>query len=173
MDSGIECTLTKFASDTKVCGMADMLEGRDAIQKDLDTLERWACADRMKFNQDKYKVLHLGRGNSKHKYRLGREWMESSSEEKDFGELVDGKLNMTQQHVLAAQKVNHILGCIKINVVSRSREMILPPLPCSGETPPGVLRPALESSALEGHRPARAGPVEGHENDQRAGAPLL
>ncbi|PKU49490.1 rna-directed dna polymerase from mobile element jockey-like [Limosa lapponica baueri] len=31
MDSGIECTLTKFADNTKICSAVDMLEGRDAI----------------------------------------------------------------------------------------------------------------------------------------------
>ena len=31
MDSGIECTLSKFANDTELCGAVNTLEGRDVI----------------------------------------------------------------------------------------------------------------------------------------------
>ena len=60
MDSGLECTLSKFVNNTRLCGAVNTLEGRDAIQRDLDRLERWAHASCMKFNKAKCKVLHVG-----------------------------------------------------------------------------------------------------------------
>jgi len=80
---------------------------------------------------------------------------------------------MNQQSAHAAQKANSVLRCIKRIVASRMREGILPLWLCSGETPPGVLHSALEPSAQERHEPVRAGPEEGHRNDQRAGTALL
>ena len=80
MDSGTECTLRKFADDIKLSGAVDALEGRDANQRDLGRLERWAQASLMKFNNAKCKVLHLGQGNSKHRCRLDREWLENRPE---------------------------------------------------------------------------------------------
>ena len=50
MDSGIECTLSKFAGNTKLCCVVDMLEGRDTIQMHLGRLEIWACVNLTKFS---------------------------------------------------------------------------------------------------------------------------
>ncbi|KAJ7424703.1 rna-directed dna polymerase from mobile element jockey-like [Pitangus sulphuratus] len=108
MDSGTEYTLSKFAEDTKLWDAVDTLEGKCAIQRDLDRLERWARANLMRFNKAKCKVLHLGWGDPKHKYRLGGEWIE----EKGLGVLMDANPNVKWQCALADQKVNRILGYI-------------------------------------------------------------
>ena len=83
--SGIECTISKFDNDIKLCDAVNTLEGRDAIQRDLDSLERWAHANLMKVNKAKCKVLHVGQGKPKYTYRLGGEWIESSPEERTWG----------------------------------------------------------------------------------------
>ena len=72
MDSGIECTLSKFADSTELCGAVNTLEGRDAIQRDFDRLERWARANLMKFNKAKCKVLQHWSGQPQAQIQAGR-----------------------------------------------------------------------------------------------------
>ncbi|XP_068534684.1 ras-related protein Rab-20 isoform X1 [Anas acuta] len=117
LDVGLDDVLSKFSDDTKLGGIVDLDEGG---------LESWAITNRMRFNKGKCWVLHLGRGNPGFMYRLGDETLESSPAERDLGVVVDSKLNMSQQCALAARKANHILGCIKHSIASRSREVIVP-----------------------------------------------
>ncbi|PKU48806.1 hypothetical protein llap_878 [Limosa lapponica baueri] len=95
----------------------------------------WYCFKKGHFL--KGRVLHLGKNDSMHQYRLWVDLLESSSAERDLEVLVDNKLTMSEQCALVAKKVNGLLGCTKNSMASR----------VEGSHPPlysALVRPHLE-----------------------------
>ena len=70
--------------------------------------------------------------------------MESTQEERVMGIRVDSKLNVSQQHALAAKRVTHVLGCIRQGIAHWSREGIV--LLCAGAASPPILCAVLDAT---------------------------
>lgn len=51
LNEGAECTLSKFADDTRLGGVGDTPAGHAAIQRDLNRLEKWAYRNLMGFSR--------------------------------------------------------------------------------------------------------------------------
>ncbi|XP_059579404.1 uncharacterized protein LOC109285286 [Alligator mississippiensis] len=126
LDEGVKNTLFKFLDDTKMWGEVSMLVERDRLQLDLDRLQRWVDENRMGFNSDKCKVLHLGRKNQQQTYRLGNSPLISTEAEKDLGAIIDAKMNMGRQCEDPVSKAYRTLSCIYRYNMSRSKEVFLP-----------------------------------------------
>lgn len=79
LEAGVECIVSKFVGDTTLGGAADCPEGQEAFQSDPNQWEHWVTINRMKFNKFQCQMLQLKQSNVEHEYKLGEEWLESSS----------------------------------------------------------------------------------------------
>ena len=69
LNIGLEGTLSKFGGNTKLEGPVESLDGKEALQADLDKLEGLAITNHMKFNRNKCQTAAF----------VGQPWFEYSS----------------------------------------------------------------------------------------------
>lgn len=113
----MECPPSKPAGDTKLHhGAADMPEEQDALQRDLNKPGKWGIS--WGSTMSNTRLCAWVRLTPGIKRRWQMKGLESSPAKKNLGLLVNEKLDMSQQCVLAAQKSSCILGCIQRNMGS-------------------------------------------------------
>lgn len=100
-----EHSLSKFAGDTKVGGVAARPEDLAAMCRDIDRLERWA--DLTKFNNRKCKVLHLQQPLMA--VHAGGHPDGNELAKKNIEVLMDAMLDMSQWCSFVAKKANGTL----------------------------------------------------------------
>ena len=69
----VKSTSLIFADDTKIFNNADSEDSIAMLQKDINHLTEWANTWQLRFNAAKCKVLHLGRSNQEHIYKIDKD----------------------------------------------------------------------------------------------------
>ena len=78
LDDGTERILSNFTDDTKLGGVVGRPHECADIWRGLDRLEKRTDRNLMEFNKGRHQVLHMGRNNPVHQYRLGTDCPEGS-----------------------------------------------------------------------------------------------
>ena len=115
--------LIKFADDTKGLKEIDSLADRDKLQNTLDNLTTWAEEWGMKFNIPKCKIMHVGRNNPRHEYKMAGETLTVVEEEKDIGVTVSSNLKPNKHCKKVAATANAVLRQLTKNFHYRDRHV--------------------------------------------------
>ena len=126
-----------FADDAKLYRRIRDIEDKTILQQDLDKLHDWSNKWLLQFNEEKCKVMHVGRTNAGYQYHLGSSQLMETQKEKDLGVLVTPDLKSSAQVAKAAASANSVLGRIKRTFSCLDKEVLLPLYK-------SVVRPRLE-----------------------------
>ncbi|KAJ7410184.1 hypothetical protein WISP_110073 [Willisornis vidua] len=99
----------------QLSGSVDLLEGRKALQRNLDRLDQCAKANCKRFSKAKCQVLPLDHNNPRQHYRRGNSGCKAAQRKRTW-ECWSIALNMSQQCAQVAKKANVILAYIRYSV---------------------------------------------------------
>jgi hypothetical protein len=107
-----------FADDTKLYGLTNSITDCEAIQQDINILQRWSEMWLLEFNARKCKVMHIGKNQNDYKYKIHKDSGETTelnctTLEKDLGINVDSHLKFKEHIRLVAAKANRTVGLIR------------------------------------------------------------
>ena len=106
-----------FADDTKIYRKIQNIHDSEELQRDLDKLMNWSQRWQLPFNTGKCSILHLGKNNPNHKYKLTSEGdvveLVVIEEEKDLGIKFDSLRSFKQHTSECVSKANQRIGLIR------------------------------------------------------------
>ena len=117
IEKNLNSTVLKFADDTKVMKVIDNHHCHADLQNDIKGLEKWAKLWQMQFNVDKCKMMHFRFNNTRQ--------LQTVSEEKDLGVIIQDNLKVDKQVAASVAKANKMLGMIRRSFKSRDEKMML------------------------------------------------
>ena len=105
----IKSMLKLFADDAKIYQTTDKC---DILQDDLSEGGSWADKWELKFHVDKCGVMHYGRANDNHSYKMNSKTLKVVNEERDLGIIFQDDLKFNKHISTKVQKANSMLGLI-------------------------------------------------------------
>ena len=93
MPDVVNANIKLFADDTKIFKAVQNLENIENLQEDINKMYKWSLDWQLPFNVNKCKVVHFGKNNINHSYKMNRQDLIMENEEKDLGVTFDPKLN--------------------------------------------------------------------------------
>ena len=108
------------------CKLYDVIENDvdKKLQDDLANLEKWSNEWQLPFNATKCKVMHFRRLNPQQSYNMNGHTLESITQEKDLGVIIDNSLKFHVHTAAAVKKANQVLRVIKKSYCTRDAETI-------------------------------------------------
>lgn len=105
--------LELFADDTKM--MSQILNEISCknLQDDLNKLLEWSDEWSIKFNEEKCKVMHIGKSNPQFEYKMNGHILQETEIERDLGVIISKDLEWDHHIISATNKANRKLGMIK------------------------------------------------------------
>jgi len=92
LEENVDCSVSKFADDTKMYMDVSTKEGNRVLQRDIDKVVEWADKWQMEFNSEKCAVMHIGSNNRQEMYAMKEVTLKSTNSEKDLGVWIDNTL---------------------------------------------------------------------------------
>ncbi|CAM5145241.1 unnamed protein product [Eretmochelys imbricata] len=126
LEKGVNSEMAKFAYHTKLLKIVKTKADCEELQKAFTKLSDWATKWQMKFNVDKYKVMHIGKNNPNYTYNMMWANLATSNQEKDLGVIVDSSLKTSMQCAAADKKAKGMLGIIKKGIENKTENLLLP-----------------------------------------------